>query len=343
MPGGAVLYRSACWHTEGMARFRRPPLWLLGLGVATVAAGAAVASQSLTLRRWSNRPTDFDPNHFLFPGTEHVLTTHDGGSVFAIEAGTGPTVILGHGLVGDHTHWAPVAHRLLAEGFRVIIFDQRGHGKSSAGSEGLSLQGLANDVATVINELGGAEKVIIVGHSLGGVGVQSIARHHPDVLAKVDGAVLVATLGHTIAASVAKLLSNPLVLLAYHRLVKNPNRARLAARGGFGTEFSVPMLDQLALTWEQTPDSTLVGFGAALGAFNLLPDLERFDVPTVVVCGTVDTVTPMKLSEEIHAALPNSRLVRVANAGHMIVWEAPAAIAKEIIALAGSAGQPALV
>jgi non-heme chloroperoxidase len=326
-----------------MARFRRPPLWLLGLGVATVAAGAVVASQSLALRRWSNRPSDFDPDHFLFPGTEHVLRTPDGGSVFAIEAGTGPTVILGHGLVGDHTHWAPVAHRLLAEGFRVVIFDQRGHGKSTAGSEGLSLQGLANDVATVINELGGNDKVIIVGHSLGGVGVQSIARHRPEVLAKVDGAVLVATLGHTIAASVAKLLSSPLVLLAYRQVVKNPNRARLAARGGFGTEFSVPMLDQLARTWDQTPDSTLVGFGAALGSFNLLPDLERFNVPTVVICGTVDTVTPMKLSEEIHAALPDSRLVRVADAGHMIVWEAPGAIVKEIVALAGTAGQRAVV
>jgi non-heme chloroperoxidase len=326
-----------------MARFHRPPLWLIGISLASAAAGAAIASQTLTLRRWSKRPSDFDPDHFLFPGTEHVLVTPDGGSVFAIEAGTGPTVILGHGLVGDHTHWAPVAHRLLGEGFRVIIFDQRGHGKSSAGSEGLSLQGLANDVATVITQLGGDDKVIIVGHSLGGVGVQSIARHRPEVLAQVHGAVLVATLGHTIAASVAKLLSNPLVLLAYHRLVKNPNRARLAARSGFGTEFSIPMLDQLARTWEQTPDSTLVGFGASLGSFNLLPDLARFDVPTVVICGTVDTVTPMKLSEEIHAALPNSRMVRVADAGHMIVWEAPAAIAKEIVALASTAGQPAIV
>jgi len=326
-----------------MARFRRPPLWLIGTAIAGVAAGAAIASQSLTVRRWAKQPTDFNPDHFLFPGNEHVLVTHDGGSVFAIEAGNGPTVILGHGLTGDHTHWSPVAHRLLAEGFRVIIFDQRGHGKSTAGSEGLSLEGLAHDVATVITELGGDDKVIIVGHSLGGVGVQSITRHHPEVLERLDGAVLVATLGHTIAASMAKIMSNPLALLAYHQLMKNPNRARLAMRTGFGNEFSVPMLDQLARTWEQTPDKTLVGFGAALGAFNLLPDLEKFNVPTVVICGTVDTVTPMKLSEEIHAALPDSRLVRVAGAGHMIVWEAPAAIAKEIVALGGTAGQPAVV
>ncbi len=316
-----------------MARIHRPKIWLIGAALVGAAAGAAIASQSLTIRRWSKRPTDFDPDHFLFPGTEHRLATHDGGAVFAIEAGSGPTVILGHGLVGDHTHWSPVAHRLLAEGFRVVIFDQRGHGKSTAGSAGLTLEGLAHDVATVVTELGGDDKVIIVGHSLGGVGVQSLARHHPEVMAKVDGAVLVATLGHTIASSVAKLMSSPLALMAYHQVVKNPNRARLAARTGFGTEFSVAMLDQLARTWEQTPDTTLVGFGASLGSFNLLPDLERFTVPTVVICGTIDTVTPMKLSEEINAALPDSCLVSVPGAGHMIVWEAPAVIAREIVAL----------
>lgn len=307
------------------------------------AAGAAIASQSITVRRWAKRPHDFKPDQFTLPGIEHRLTSHDGGTVFAIEAGEGPTVIFGHGIAGDHTHWAPVAHRLMATGFRVVIFDQRGHGKSTPGSEGFGLQGLAHDAATVIAELGGAGNVIIVGHSMGGVGLQALARHHAEVLNRVDGAALVATLPNTAAAPIAKLMINPLALLAYRHVMKNPTRARLAMRTGFGKDFSVAMLDQLALTWEQTPDSTLIGLGAALGDFNLMPDLVDFTVPTVVICGSDDAVTPMKLSEQIHAALPNSRLVRVGGAGHMIVWETPDLLAEEIASLAGTAGQPAPV
>jgi hypothetical protein len=99
---------------------------------------------------------------------------------------------------------------------------------------------------------------------------------------------LVATLPHTIGGPLAQLLSKPVALRAYRRLMKKSARARMAMRAGFGTAFTVEMLDQLSLTWAHTADDALLGFGLTLGQFSLMPDLELIQTPTVVICGTRD-------------------------------------------------------
>ncbi len=316
---------------------RRPPRWLIGIAAAGATVGAVVAAQHLAVRRWAKRPDVFDPAEFASPGAEHRLRSHDGGTVFACEAGSGPTVVLGHGIAGDNTHWAPVAHRLVERGFRVVTFDQRGHGRSVAGSDGFGLLGLAHDAATVIAEFADRGPVLIGGHSMGGVGVQALARHHPEVLDRVGAVAIVASLPHTIGGPLASVLSKPWVLVAYRHLMSDRTRARVAMRAGFGDRFTVAMLDELSRTWAGTPDETLIGFGTALGSFDLLPDLANLRVPALVICGTHDSVTPMRLSERIASALPDAHLVPVGGAGHMIVWEAADRLATEIADFARTA------
>ena len=96
---------------------------------------------------------------------------------------------------------------------------------------------------------------------------------------------------------------------------------RLAQRSGFGDRFSIAAIDQIHGTWTHTPDETLLGLGHGLAGFDFLADLAGIAVPTVVVCGDRDAVTPLGLSRKIAAAVPRAELEIVEGAGHMIVWE----------------------
>ena len=78
----------------------------------------------------------------------------------------GPVVVLAHCWTGSQQVWAPVARRLVAAGCRVVRWDQRGHGRSRAGHKGHSIEGLADDLASVLDQLD-LHDVVLAGHSMG--------------------------------------------------------------------------------------------------------------------------------------------------------------------------------
>lgn len=78
------------------------------------------------------------------------ISGHDGGRLHVAHAGSGPTVVLAHGYLVDHSSYAPVITLLLEKGYRVIAFDQRGHGASRVGSEGMSSSAMAQDYLSVL-------------------------------------------------------------------------------------------------------------------------------------------------------------------------------------------------
>src|SRR5262245_50809159 len=71
------------------------------------------------------------------PGEENLITRPDGTVLRALAAGQGPPVILVHGYTASVIEWNVAWDELLARGFRVIAFDQRGHGRSTLGSDGI--------------------------------------------------------------------------------------------------------------------------------------------------------------------------------------------------------------
>ena len=89
-----------------------------------------------------------------------------------------------------HAHLVPAVHQL-AERYRVVVFDQRWHGRGII-SESFSLHDCADDVAAVITELG-LDEPIVAGYSMGSVIAQRVWRQHPDL---VGGLVLAATTDH---------------------------------------------------------------------------------------------------------------------------------------------------
>ena len=111
-----------------------------------------------------------------------------------------PTVVLPHCWGCSHEIWLPVARRLRSEGFRVVLYDQRGHGASSRGTAPLAVETLAHDLADVLNAVD-AHDVVLAGHSMGGMTIMSLATHRPEVLtARAKATVLVATAATSMGA-----------------------------------------------------------------------------------------------------------------------------------------------
>ena len=167
----------------------------VGIAAGTLGgvAGLAYGVQRLAATRMRRAP-DGDARRALeAPGyVDHRLETHDRGTIYVVERGDelDPPIVLSHGVTLSVRTWFHQLEELPKEGFRAIAFDHRGHGRSVLGQEGHSLENLGRDLKTVLEglDLHGA---VLVGHSMGGVAVQSFVTRFPEVAAeRVAGIVL---------------------------------------------------------------------------------------------------------------------------------------------------------
>jgi predicted alpha/beta-fold hydrolase len=150
--------------------------WQLWLGLALL--GWSFIGRSAVLWLLA-RPDDTDPTH-PERGAGEQLPSADGASlhVEALGPTDAPTVILVHGWSLDSTIWF-YAKRALARRFRVIVWDHRGLGESNVESTGaVQLSNMAEDLRTVMR-YAGDRPVVLVGHSIGGMTVQTLLRDHP--------------------------------------------------------------------------------------------------------------------------------------------------------------------
>ena len=85
-----------------------------------------------------------------------------------------PVVVLPHCWGCSHEIWLPVARRLRSEGFRVVLYDQRGHGASTRGTSPLAVETLAHDLEAVL-EATDVRDVVLAGHSMGGMTIMALA------------------------------------------------------------------------------------------------------------------------------------------------------------------------
>ena len=111
------------------------------------------------------------------------------------DLGLRPTVVLSHGYCLSLTSWVFQRRALRAAGYRVVLWDQRGHGKSGTGeAEHNNIDQLGDDLARVIATAAPTGPLVLVGHSMGGMTMMSLALTHEHVLHdRVVGAAFVAT------------------------------------------------------------------------------------------------------------------------------------------------------
>lgn len=292
--------------------------------------------------RGSGPPAD---DRFDLPDdlVEHRITTRDGGTVRAVERGSGRPLVLLHGITLRSDVWAPQLHDL-SDRFRVIAVDLRGHGGSTAGDGGFGLSRLGDDVADLLAALD-LRDAIIVGHSMGGMTLMTFCADHPDVLAeRVAGTVFLNTRAHQVFppvldAPMRRIVARRAAQIASGRPVPGPGSAPVAVtRLAFGGRPSKRAVRQVA------------DFGAAMDPAALLASVDQmFDhdarealrhtkTPSMVIVGTRDLLTPVPASRHLARLLADSDFVVLRGAGHQLMQERPDELADLLTAFAERLG-----
>jgi pimeloyl-ACP methyl ester carboxylesterase len=216
-----------------------------------------------------------------------------------------------------------VAQQLVDAGHQVVVYDQRGHGESTLGDGIPAIADLGHDLRAVLDAVD-ARDVVLVGHSMGGMSIQSYASEHPDHFRdRVRGVVLVATaartLGRAVPAQVAELLMGERAAWRWRGAV-----GRRMVRGAIGQR---PQRTHIDLTLEgvtATAAAVRTGFLLAMAEMDLR-DAGRTlaTVPTRILVGTKDTLTPPRAARALADAIAGAELEVILGAGHMLPLEAP--------------------
>jgi non-heme chloroperoxidase len=228
------------------------------------------------------------------------ITTRDGTEIYYKDWGEGPVVTFSHGWPLSSDMWDGQMLFLAQHGFRTIAHDRRGHGRSSQPSSGNDMDGYADDLAAVIDALD-LRDVSLVGHSTGGGEVaRYIGRHG-------TGRVARAVLISAVPPALSQTDANPqgLPREAFNGIVAG----LVADRSQFyrdlamqfyganraGSEVSQGVLDQF---WLWSMQAGLKNSCASVMSLltDFTEDLERFDVPTLIMHGEDDQIVPVGIS-----------------------------------------------
>ena len=296
--------------------------------VALLGVGAAVAAVAVRRAATSGpRVLDTDADNPFLPEVdlEHVLEGADGTKLHVVERGSGPVLVLGHGVRLAHRTWSHQLRGLPDDGFRVVAYDQRGHGRSSVGAHGFGLEQLGDDIRTVLEALD-LRDVVLVGHSMGGIAAQAFAVHHPAVLRdRVAGLVLMSTVPNALGLwRPFEGLPDRIVGSAqgvFDRLLTQRSVGGRMVRAGFGR---APLPSHLEVTRamlsECEPETSRLAVRPLIG-FDFRPELPGIEVPTMVVVGTADLLTPPRAARVMAGLIPGARLEVFPGGGHMLMLE----------------------
>jgi pimeloyl-ACP methyl ester carboxylesterase len=234
---------------------------------------------------------------------------------------------------------------------RLVFYDQRSHGRSGRSSaDHCTFDQLGRDLAAVVDQLAGEQPVILVGHSMGGMTIMSLAEQRPEWFGtRVIGVALISTSAASVNAETLGLPGLPGRLL--HRVtpavVATLARApRLVDHGRrASSEVALALTRRLAFG-RSVPDEVVDFTDQMLAAtsFDVVADFfPGFDVhdkrdalpvlrglPTVVVCGSLDAITSIETCREIITIVSSARFVEVTGAGHMVILERPDSVTNAV-------------
>ncbi|MET7772490.1 alpha/beta fold hydrolase [Nocardia sp. NPDC005366] len=276
------------------------------------------------------------------PRSDHVVTAVDGARlrVHSYGPADATAIVLVHGWTCAIEYWNAQINAFAGE-YRVIAYDQRGHGQSEVGTAALTMDLLADDLVAVLDAtLSPRERAVLVGHSLGGMTLQAWAGRYPEQVATRAHAVLLTnTAADRLVAetTVVPFFNRPLAFLR-GRAIPLPF---FIGRLGLGTPIFFPPLApvrwlfarqimSLAARRDLVDHSMAIvrscrawvraRFGFVLADMNLGDAAKNLVVPTTILSGSADDMTPPVHSERIAAMLAETgALVRheVLATGHL--------------------------
>ncbi len=235
------------------------------------------------------------------------------------------TVLLIHGAGMSARSWGDTIESL-SRNVDVLAIDLPGHGASDPIDE-VTVERYVDATITLLTNFG-IGPVFVAGHSLGGSVALALASSRPDL---VKGLILVSTC--------AKIPRDNNPMKALLGALPAPLRRMLFFTTARSMLFGVAAPGdavQIALNeLRDCPPETIKKDVAAAEAMDLESAAQQLGMPTLILCGTADMVTPMRLSERLHQLVPGSQLEIAPRVGHMLPLEAPEWTNEKILAFVG--------
>lgn len=317
--------------------------WAAGATVAAAAgaAGTVLASAS-SQRRRGRAAVGSLPDR---PAAKDLtVTASDGARLHVLTAGRGRPLLLVHGVTLSAELWRNQFADLAGD-FAVHAVDQRGHGRSGLGSDPLDVPRLARDLAEVAEHLD-LRDAVLVGHSLGGMVTLRAVQDHPHLFGDRIGAVVLMSTA-----------SGPLTPLHPNRWARIVEATEKGMRKGTGRSKRPLLADDLA-GWmgarmqmgpgvppgevefvrriiSDTAPATLADVWESMLNIDMRKALPTLRIPTTVVVGSRDLLTPPRMARAMAEHLPDAELVVLPGCGHYPMLERREDTARLIRAAAG--------
>lgn len=305
----------------------------------TALGGAAGTAAAWELqRRRDGARVARDPEHELLHrplhGRAQEVVSQDGTTLHVEEFGPadGPTLVLAHGWTCQIRFWTRQIQALSPD-IRVVAYDQRGHGRSGrAADDQYGIERFGHDLAAVLEAtVPEGRRAVVAGHSLGGMSIVSYAGlHMGEVRDRLAAAALVNTgMGDLIQKALILPVRTPLAKV--EQLVGSAALSAPLPLPAGPTPLAHRVVKYVALSPDATPAQVAFSeelvvdcrpdvrgaVGGALTRLDLHAAVARLDVPTLVICGERDKLTPPEHAERLHAELPRPLGLLRLPGGHM--------------------------
>ncbi|AZG46115.1 alpha/beta fold hydrolase [Gordonia insulae] len=323
---------------------------VVAAGVGAVAVGVGTIFAGLLRDAFrAEQAVDDGPDELLSaPSAEPqriAVTTVDGARLNVERYGPdadpdADIVVMVHGWTCNVAYWYPQINHL-AETRPVVAYDQRGHGRSDLGRARPTIAMLGQDLDAVLAEVvPEGRRAVLVGHSMGGMTIMSWAAQNPEKVGTlVSGVALTSTAAKAVLqnhllipvdlprytkpfeATVGKLFTSTPMPIPH-----TPYGARLShyiALGPNARRSHVEFVDEMIAT---CPPRSRAGWGSAMGKLDVTAGLDALTVPTTVIVGTDDRLTPPVHAEQMAEVLQRNgnlrELLVLDGVGHMSSIEA---------------------
>ncbi|WP_405004896.1 alpha/beta hydrolase [Kitasatospora purpeofusca] len=334
----------------------------VGVLAAGAAAGVAIDRLTVgrSTRRRARAELDANAPYGSLRGRPRTVAAADGTELYveldgldlpeeARDGAAEPlTVVFCHGycLNQDSWHFQRAAFR---SGARLVLWDQRSHGRSERSrsflaGEPAGIDQLGGDLKAVIDAVAPTGPLVLVGHSMGGMTMMALADQYPELFReRVAGVALIGTLAgnwdavtfglpvvgaklfRKVAPGMMKLLGRQVDLVEATRRLGADVSAVFYRRYSFGAKDVDPGVVRFAEQMlDATPIDVVAEFYPVFSAHEKTEALAALrGIPTLVLTGTKDLLTPPGHGEAMAEQLPGAELVLVQDAGHLVMLERP--------------------
>lgn len=238
--------------------------------------------------------------------------------------GSGPTVLMLHGIGGGHLAFAPQVETLAGAGYRAVAWDMPGYGRS-APIEPYTFKGLAQSCVDLIDALQ-CESVVLVGHSMGGMVAQEVVARRPDKVSRLVLAGTSAAFGKRTDGRSAEAWAQQFIAQRTAPLDAGKSMAEVA-------QVLVPQMTGPGALPEglRLAEHCMGGVPAAtyrralecLVTFDRQQQLADIRVPTLLIGGEFDRVASPAVMKQMADAIPRARYAELQGIGHLMNLEAP--------------------